>query len=292
MRSARRIVTSTHDRRFTPARPDLAAERLRGIVDAPRYATPRVMRVVEECAPVSPEPRRDVPIDTQALHGERVDVYELDSEGWAWGQLRRDGYVGYMPAECLRADSAPATHRVAVTRAHVYPGPNMKLPPVAALPLNAEVTAGAPNGDFLPVDGVGFVWRAHLVASEVFETDFVAVAERFLHAPYLWGGKTICGIDCSGLAQASLAACGRFVPRDTDVMENFLATRVEPTEALDGLRRGDLVFWKGHVGVMRDASELLHANGHFMRVTSEPLRVARDRILAKGAGPITSIRRP
>jgi cell wall-associated NlpC family hydrolase len=282
----------THDRRFTPARPDLAAESLRGLVDAPRYAAPRVMRVVDECAPVAPEPRRDVPIDTQALHGERVDVYELDAEGWAWGQLRRDGYVGYMPAECLREDAPPATHRVAVTRAHIYPAPNMKLPPVGALPLNAEVTAGAPNGDFMAVDGIGFVWWTHLVDREAHESDFVAVAERFLHAPYLWGGKTICGIDCSGLAQVSLAACGRAVPRDTDVMERFFTARVDVGDALNGLRRGDLVFWKGHVGVMRDASELLHANGHFMRVTSEPLSVARDRILAKGAGPITSIVRP
>ena len=285
-------MTSTFDRRFTPARPDLAAERLRGVIDAPRYVAARVMRVVDDCAPVSPEPRRDVSIDTQALHGERVDVYELDAEGWAWGQLRRDAYVGYMPAECLRDDASAPTHRVAVPRAHIYPVPNMKSPPIGALPFNAEVTAGAPNGEFLPVDNIGFVWRAHLVERDSFETDFVAVAERFLHAPYLWGGKTISGIDCSGLVQTALAACGRSVPRDTDVMEAFFQSRVEPTDALYGLRRGDLVFWKGHVGVMRDASELLHANGHFMQVTSEPLRVARDRIIAKGAGPIASIRRP
>ena len=121
------------------------------------------------------------------------------------------------------------------------------------------------------------------------EEDFVAVAERFLHAPYLWGGRTVSGLDCSGLVQISLDARGLAAPRDTDVMEKALGA---PLVDFSDLRRGDLVFWKGHVGIMRDAGELLHANGHFMQVTSEPLRVARDRILAKGAGPITSIARP
>ena len=288
-------MTPAFDRRFTPARPDLAAESLRGVIDAPRYVAPRAMRVVEPCVALSRAPQRDIPIDTQALFGETVDVYEIDEEGWVWGQLRGDGYVGYMPAEALRAQSgslarAP-THSVRTLRTLVYPGPDMKLPHVNALPLGAHACIESERGDFALVAGVGYVWRAHLVAGDAFESDFVAVAERFLHAPYLWGCKTSDGVDCSGLVQLALAACGLSSPRDTDVMEQGVGAAVACDASLDGLRRGDLVFWKGHVGVMRDAQELLHANGHSMLVASEPLRVARDRIAARTDGAITSVRR-
>ncbi len=282
-------MNEAFDRRFTPARADLAAEHLRGRIAAPRYAVAQTMRVVEPCAPLSREPFRDRPIDTQALFGESVDVYDIDAEGWAWGQLRSDGYVGYIPAEALSADRAAPTHRVAVRRAPVYPGRDMKLPPRTALPLGATVVAGETRGAFTAVDDIGYVWSAHLSPVDSFENDFVAVAERFLHTPYLWGGKTDAGIDCSGLVQAALAACGARSPRDTDIMENAFGV-VEVDVALSQLRRGDLVFWKGHVGIMRDASSLLHANGHHMLVAIEPLREARDRIAAQG-GAITSVRR-
>ena len=285
-------MSPAFDRRFTPARADLAAESLRGLVSAPRYAAPRPMRVVEELLPLSRERRRDAPIDTQALFGEMVDVYEIDEEGWAWGQLTRDGYVGHMPAEGLRDAGAPPTRRVSAVRAHVYPAPDMKLPPVMALPLGAEFAAGDERGDFVAVAGAGFVWRAHTSARSEREADHVAVAERFEHVPYLWGGKTSLGIDCSGLAQVSLGAAGIAAPRDTDVMEAAAGEPLAFDAGLSGLARGDLVFWKGHVGIMRDAATLLHANGHRMRVSSEPLRAARDRILAAAGGDITSIRRP
>ena len=284
-------MNAAFDRRFTPARADIAAESLRGSLDAPRYAPARPMRVVEECLPLSREPRRDIPIDTQALFGELVDIYDVDDEGWAWGQLRSDGYVGYLPALGLRDAGAGATQGIAALRAHVYPGPDMKLPPVAALPLGARFAAGETRGDFIAVPGHGFVWMAHTAPLAARAPDFVAVAERFLNTPYLWGGKTSMGIDCSGLAQVSLAAAGIAAPRDTDVMEKALGEPLAFDESLSGLRRGDLVFWKGHVGVMRDAEALLHANGHFMLVTSEPLRVARDRVAEKTGGAITSIRR-
>ncbi len=284
-------MTSAFDRRFTPARPDLAAEHLRGRIDAPRYAAPRLMRVVEECAPLSREPARDRSIDTQALFGEAVDVYEIGEEGWAWGQLRRDHYVGYLPAEALRADRAEPSCRVRAPRTFVYPGPDMKLPPMMALPLGAEVAVVGDRGEFAALQSAGFVWRGHLAGLDEREPDFVAVAERFLNVPYLWGGKTFAGLDCSGLAQLSLAAHGIPAPRDTDVMMAALGAPVEFDDGLTGLRRGDLVFWKGHVGIMRDERELLHANGRHMMVASEPLRVARDRIAAGGAGSIVAIKR-
>jgi len=280
----------THDPRITPARADLAAEHLTGVIAAPRYARARLMRVAHALAPLSQSPARDIPIDTQALRGESVDVYEIDQEGWAWGQLRGDKYVGYMPAEALREDVATPTHRVSVIRTFVYPGPNMKLPPLMALSLGAAVAVRGGKDAFSAVEG-GYVWRAHLAALDAFESDFVAVAERFLHAPYLWGGKTSQGIDCSGLVQVSLGSSGRACPRDSDMAEKALGTPLAIADDLSSLRRGDLIYWKGHCGIMRDADELLHANGHHMLVASEPLRVARDRIRAIGAGPITSIRR-
>ena len=138
---------------------------------------------------------------------------------------------------------------------------------------------------------IAFVFADHLQPVDTREKDFVAVAERFLHVPYLWGGKTSLGIDCSGLVQVSLEAAGIAAPRDTDLQEKAIGTPLAFDADLTGLRRGDLVFWRGHVGIMRDETTLLHANAHHMLVVSEPLRAARDRILGKTWQPITSIKR-
>lgn len=277
------------DRRLTPARPDLAAEHLRGKVEAEAFLPGCEMRVVEETLPLFPNPTREGPIDTHALFGERVMVYEIDEEGWAWGQLTADGYVGYMPADGLREHIASPNRRVTTPRTLVYPGPSMKLPTWGALPLGALVTVASEKGDFAEVPGLGFVWREHLSGLDAHQADFVSVAERFIDAPYLWGGKTLCGLDCSGLIQISLGACGIEAPRDTDMMEKALGAPLDL--AAPDLRRGDLVFWKGHIGVMRDAETLLHANGHHMLVVSEPLAVARERIVGKTGADVTSIRR-
>ncbi len=278
------------DRRLTPARPDLAARHLAGRVEARAFADPVAMRVVAPSAPLRREPRPDAPLDTEALCGEAVAVYE-QHEGWAWGQLGGDGYVGYLPDDALRPEGIAPTHRVAALRAHVYPGPSIKLPPLDALPMGASVAAVGEAGEFLVLADGGHVCRAHLAAFASVEPDFVAVAERLEHAPYLWGGKTMLGIDCSGLVQLSLAAAGIVAPRDTDMQEAALGTPLAVDEDLGGLRRGDLVFWKGHVGIMADAATLLHATAYTMTVYREPLLTARDRIRDKSFGAITSIRR-
>ncbi len=278
------------DRRLLPARPDLAARHLTGQVEARAFADPVAMRVFAPSAPLRREPRPDAPLDTEALMGEAVSVYERH-EGWAWVQLGGDGYVGYVPDDALRADLAAPTHRVAALRSFVYPGASMKLPPLAALSLGAGVAVTGEAGDFAVTADGGHLWRGHLAPAGVFEPDFVAVAERFEHVPYLWGGKTSLGLDCSGLTQLSLAAAGIPSPRDSDMLENAVGAPLAFDETLAGLRRGDLIFWKGHVGIMVDAEILLHATAYTMTVLREPLRGARDRIREKSFGAITSIRR-
>ena len=282
---------ASFDRRRVPARPDLAAAHLRGTIEAARFVDGRDKRLVEEVVSMRPHPSPDVSLDTQVIFGERITVYE-DEEGWAWGQLARDGYVGYVNANAFVFDDAAPTHRVSVPRTFVYPGLSMKLPIVMALPLGAELEVVAIHGDFAEVKNLGCVWAAHLSPLNEVEKDFVSVAEQFLNVPYLWGGKTFVGIDCSGLVQISLQAAGIAAPRDTDMQAAEVGEVVAVGDDLAGLRRGDLVFWKGHVGVMRDERTLLHANGHHMRVASEPLAEARDRIASKAQLPISVVRRP
>lgn len=278
------------DRRIHAFRPDLAARHLAGKVEAARFADAQSMRVVVPSAPLRREPRPDAALDTEALAGELVDVYERE-EGWAWVQLATDGYVGYLPDDALRPDQPAPTHRVAALRTFVYPGPSIKLPPLASLSLNAGVAVLETKGDFAILADGGHVFLKHLVPADRFEADFVAVAERFLGVPYLWGGKTSLGLDCSGLTQLALTAAGIASPRDSDMLEAALGSAVPLDESLSGLRRGDLVFWKGHVGILTDPDTLLHANGYTMTVHREPLREARDRILTKSFGAITSIKR-
>ncbi len=278
------------DRRVTPARPDLAAAHLKGMVQAARFVAGRPMQVAAPLVDVRSAPAPDASLDTQALCGERVTVYE-EEEGWAWGQLADDGYVGYLAAASLAPDVIAPTHRVETRATFVYPGPGMKSPPLATLPFGARVTVLDLSGDFARISRGGFVFARHLVAVDTHEPDFVAVAERMTGAPYLWGGKTPGGVDCSGLIQLSIAAAGIAAPRDTDMQARQLGAPLPVTDDLDGLRRGDLVFWKGHVGVMRDATTLLHANGFHMLVASEKLADARARIAANSFGAITTIRR-
>jgi Bacterial dipeptidyl-peptidase Sh3 domain/NlpC/P60 family len=278
------------DRRITPFRPDLADERLRGRVEAERFSAGRLRRVTAPSAPVRRHPAPDAPLDTEALMGERVTVYD-DHEGWAWGQLEADGYVGYLPSAALDEPGLEPTHKLCALRGFVFPGPNLKLPHAGFLSLGARVAVTDIQGDYARLATGGFVYRPILEAVDACEPDFVAVAERFLHTPYLWGGKTSLGLDCSGLVQTALGAAGIASPRDSDQQEKALGEPVEIRPDLSGLRRGDLVFWNGHVGIMVDASHLIHANGHHMTTLIEPLVVAEERIRTRIYGPITSVKR-
>lgn len=283
------------DPRLTPARDDLADEGLRGIVQAARYVAPSRRRVIEPSAALRRAPARDAPLDTEALIGEAVRVYD-DHEGWAWVQLEADGYVGYLSAEAL-GDIGPAapTHRIALSGTFLYPAPDMKTPPLTRLPLGGEVAIVAGEGDYVRLAAGAFagsfVFARHLAPLDAPERDWVAIAERLLGVPYLWGGKTPLGLDCSALVQLALKQAGIAAPRDSDLQQRDLGTTIETGPYLSGLERGDLVFWRGHVGIMVDPERLLHANGHHMAVALEPLADAEARIRRNSFGPITAVKR-
>lgn len=279
-------MSESFDKRLTPARPDLAARHLEGKVEAARFVDGRRMQVKEGVADLKREPRPDARLDTQALYGETVIVYD-DEEGWSWVQLERDSYVGWIAANVLWSRIETPTHRVCVPRTFVFPRPEIKDPPLLALPLGADVEIVGERDKFLIEAGSGFLYRPHLTPREARVADFVAMAESLIGAPYLWGGKSWLGVDCSGLVQTSLAMAGIEAPRDTDLQEKGLGRALAEGEPL---RRGDLVFWKGHVGIMQDAERLLHANAFHLQVASEPFAPARERILASGSA-VTSVRR-
>lgn len=275
------------DRRLTPARPDVADERLRDRVAAERFVPGAPRRVAAASAPLRRAPRHDAPLDTEALMGEPVRVFD-EADGYAWAQLERDGYVGYLPAAALAELGPDPTHRVDAVRTFVYPGPDLKLQPTAFLSLGTTVAVSGEDAGYIRLASGGFVHAGHLASVGDPADDYVAVAERLLGAPYLWGGKTSLGLDCSGLVQLALFVAGLSAPRDADMQRAALG-RPLATDAR--LQRGDLVFWRGHVGIMQDSERLLHANGHHMAVASEPLAIAQTRIRDNSYGPIGEIRR-
>jgi cell wall-associated NlpC family hydrolase len=278
------------DPRVTPARADLAADHLQGKVNAAQFVAGRAMEVIEPQAPLRREPRPDASLDTEALKGERVTVYESNAEGWAWGQLAADDYVGWLPSAALAAAGDAPTHKVVVLRTFAFPGPSIKAPPLEALPLGARL-AVARLQDRMAITRAGaYVPAAHLAQIGDMEPDFVAVAERFLGVPYLWGGKTSLGLDCSGLVQVALTACGLACPRDSDMQELALGKPLAGAFDPSGLERGDLVFWKGHVAIVRDRGSIIHANAFHMAVAIEPISEAVARIGGAGS-EVTSVRR-
>ena len=278
------------DPRVTPARPDLAARHLQGKVEAARFVDGERYQVIDAQAPVRRAPAPDAPLETEALMGETVTIYETTEEGFAWGQIESDGHVGWLPANSLRPPGPAPTHRVSALRTFIFPGPSIKLAPLAAPSFGARLAIVREQDRFAVSDSGGFVPANHLVPLQSFEKDFVAVAERFRGVPYLWGGKTSLGLDCSGLLQIALQACGISAPRDTDLQEEALGTAVAPDAAFVDLRRGDLLFWPGHVAIARDRATLVHANAFHMMVAVEPVAEATARIRAAGS-EISSVRR-
>jgi cell wall-associated NlpC family hydrolase len=277
--------TPPFDRRITPWRDEVAAKHLEGKVKAARFVDGRAMELIAPEAPLRHEPRPDAPLDSEALKGERVTVYDANAEGWSWGQLE-DGYVGWLPSAALATPGSPPTHKVAALHTFVFPGPSIRSPPVEILPFGAKLNIAEVRDRMAITPPGGYVPAAHLKPIADNEPDFVAVAERFVGAPYLWGGKTLLGIDCSGLVQLALSACGIACLRDSDMQERALGAPVDLSE----LTRGDLIFWPGHVAIARDRHSLVHANAFHMAVAMEPAADAIGRIRAAGS-EISSVRR-
>ncbi len=274
------------DPRTHPFRPEIAAKHLQGQVEAERFVEGVRHQVVDPVAALRRTPSHEARLDTQALLGEIVVVYESNAEGWAWGQLANDGYVGWLSANALGAAGAARTHKVVVPRTLVFPAADIKLPPLTALPMGALLAITRQEERFAITAAGWHVPLMHWAPLKARQADFVAVAEQFLGAPYLWGGKTSLGIDCSGLVQVALQAAGVPCPRDSDMQELALG---KPS-TLGELRRGDLIFWNGHVAIARDHETLIHANAHHMMVAIESVVDAVARIEAAGS-PITTVKR-
>ena len=278
--------TTTYDRRITAARPDLAAAHLKGIIPAERYREGRVKQVAHATAGLRSEPSADAMLETELLFGEIFTVYELKN-GWVWGQAALDSHVGYAPADAFGEAAAPPTHRVTARATPLLIAPDVKQPSRAILPLNAKLHVADEGERFTRVAEGAYVFSAHIAPLASHAPDWLAVTEQFLGVPYVWGGKTFAGIDCSGLIQTALEAAGIAAPRDTDLMENALGRSL----ALDSpLKRGDLVFWKGHMGAMLDAARLIHASAYAMQVVIEDFSTARARIEADGL-PVRTLKR-
>ena len=277
------------DPRLTPARGDLAAKYLEGKVKATRFVTGEVFEVIDALAPLREAPSPDAALLTQALKGERVTVYDRNGEGWAWGQLHIDGYVGWLPDFSLARETTVPTHKVTAIRTFAFPGPSIKLPPSDSLVMGSWVEITREDGAFAITHDGRYLPKQHLAHLHDYESDFVAIAERFVGTPYLWGGKSSLGIDCSGLVQISLDAAGTGCPRDSDMQQHGLGREVGPQEAKK-LKRGDLIFWKGHVAIARDADTIVHANAHHMMTAIERTQDAIARIKATGSD-IAAIKR-
>ena len=256
---------SAFDPRTTPARGDLAAAHLKGKVKADRFVEGVIHHVIAATAPLRHAPAPDAPLDTETLHGEEATIYEADAEGWCWGQLKGDGYVGYLPAAALAPGATGATHRVIALRTFVFPAPDIKTPPIAALPFASRVKIVREEKSFGVADDGGFIPLCHLAPLATLAPDFVATARRFIGAPYLWGGRSDWGLDCSGFVQAVHGARGVVLPRDSD--QQFGSGRAVPVTADGaGYHSGDLLFFTeqgggrvSHVAMWVGAGRIAHA---------------------------------
>jgi hypothetical protein len=280
-------ISRPYDARTHAIRDDLADIALAEHYFAPHYAQPVGYDCASPGAIVRAVADTSAGAITQLLHGERFQVLDQRA-GWAWGYCAHDHYVGYVQQDALAAPITP-THRAAWPLL-VFTRPDIKSPVVMKLPLGGSLS-GEMAGDFLALATGGFVHQRHILPVEAAEQDAVSVAERLLGTPYRWGGRGDAGLDCSGLVQIALAACGVMAPRDTDQQRASAAMggEIDPAGPLE---RGDAVFFPGHVGLMVDGERLIHANAHWMRVTVEPLADVIARLSVDHAEPILAVRRP
>ena len=220
-------------------------------------------------------------LESQLLFGE-IFVAEEETADWLKGYCEHDGYKGYVEKKCLTQEFAEATHIVTTQRTDVYRDDSIKSPIRQTLGFGSRVTVAEMGEKFAKLDDGTHIYASHLSSLSVRE-DFVAAAEKLTDTPYVWGGRGGLGIDCSGLVQISLARAGIDAPRDTGDQEKAVGQ-----DATDKPRqRGDIVYFPGHVGIMIDETNILHANATHMKTCVEPL----DVVTKRSDGIVTAIRR-
>lgn len=285
------MTSSSLDPRLNAFRPDLADIALEGQVEAERFVEAIVAHISVPVAPLRRRPDFAASVESELLFGEEVRVFER-AGGWAWLQSSFDGYTGYVDETMLAVASPSSTHVVCVPRTFAYPHAELKSPHLMALSLASELAvtgfAETRGTRYAELKTGGFVIAAHIRPAGEPDADYVTVAEQLLLTPYLWGGTSAFGLDCSGLIQLAMRMTGRVVLRDSDMQEAAIGEVIDPAA---GLKRGDLVFWKGHVAIFTDPDTVIHANGNTMQVSREPLRDAIRRI-APAYGDPTLYRRP
>lgn len=265
------------DPRLTPSNGRVACEGLRGVVAADDYVSGAARQLATSVADLLRAP--DGPRDRQLLMGETVRVFE-ERAGWAFLQADKDGYCGYVQSAQLRT-ATDATHWISAPASHAYEAPNFKSRDLQPLSFGSRVRVTQMHANFAETE-IGFIPRQHLrPAGDVMRSP-ARVARLFLGTPYLWGGNSRFGIDCSGLVQAALLACGIDCPGDSDLQQAQLGRDVTGQP-----KAGDLYFWKGHVAMMADSKTLIHANAHHMAVVLEGFEQAVARIAAQGDGDVT-----
>ena len=278
------------DPRINAYRSDRAAAQLRGLIEAPSYIEGSLARITAAKAPLHHGPDYDTAVVSEIIYGDDVTVYD-EAGNWAWVQNNRDGYVGYVPSGCLSPNMAQPTHKITSLSTFAYGRADLKTPLPYKLYMNSRLHVVGQIGDYMQLKDGRFVHRQHVTELHDIADDFVSVAERYLEVPYLWGGRTSDGIDCSGLVQVAYEFSGLSCPRDSD-MQQSLPGRALDLGGMEEMRRGDLVFWPGHVAMMVDDAMLLHANARDMAVNVEPFFAAVTRIASRGDGDVLTVLRP